>query len=172
MGGTPSVILENERLKRDFEIRKLPLNKVWEPIPHDLELENRQLESLLNWVDHYVFLGGKEAMITAGFLFPPVQPGFEPEADWKQFERWVGKRANKKNFSEIHTKERSLPPEWILPTDVVEKMLNEVVATLGKRDISFEAGKLPLRKAYECLRLHLRHNDPNKMAPGTVLSFG
>ena len=46
-------VLENENLKSEFARRNLDLSQVWNPTADDLELENRQLLHLLDWVEKY-----------------------------------------------------------------------------------------------------------------------
>ncbi len=45
--------LENQSLKNEFVMRNLDLSQVWQPSPDDIELENRQLQVLLDWVEAF-----------------------------------------------------------------------------------------------------------------------
>jgi len=45
-------VLENQSLKKEFSLRNLDLSQIWQPTPDDLELENRQLRHLLDWVEN------------------------------------------------------------------------------------------------------------------------
>lgn len=81
--------LHNQTLKTEFTLRGLDLSQVWQPTPDDLELENRQLEHLLDWVCKYQECPDREKLEAEGYLFPPIYPDIDPETDWLLFERWM-----------------------------------------------------------------------------------
>jgi len=82
--------LENQALKNEFGLRDLDLSQVWQPTPDDLELENRQLRSLLDWVDAFKEYGGNRKKMEAdGYHFPPLSYDFGPDEDWIRFRKWM-----------------------------------------------------------------------------------
>jgi len=81
--------LENESLKKEFKLQSLDLDAVWYPAPDNLELENRQLLSLLEWVDKYRELKSRKKMMEEGYHFPPIDPDIDPDSDWSRFELWM-----------------------------------------------------------------------------------
>jgi len=66
-------VLENQSLKNEFTIRNLDLSQIWQPTPDDLELENRQLHDLLDWVDKYKECPDRRKLEAQGYRFPPNQ---------------------------------------------------------------------------------------------------
>ena len=83
------LMLENKSLKNEFSIRNLDLEQVFCESPHDLELENRQLYALLDWVNKYTTCRSRKKMEAEGYLYPPIDPDFSPDNDWYLFERWM-----------------------------------------------------------------------------------
>jgi hypothetical protein len=82
--------LENQALKNEFALRNLDLSQVWLPSPDDLELENRQLRDLLDWVDAFKEFGGnRKKMEAEGYHFPPLSFDLDPDEDWLRFRRWM-----------------------------------------------------------------------------------
>ncbi|MFQ6116624.1 MAG: hypothetical protein ACE5NG_21425 [bacterium] len=81
--------LHNQTLKTEFTLRGLDLAEVWQPTPDNLELENRQLEHLLDWVIKYQECPDRKKLEAEGYLFPPTYPGIDPDTDWLIFERWM-----------------------------------------------------------------------------------
>jgi hypothetical protein len=83
------LILENESLKNEFAIRNLDLDQVFQSTPDDIELENRHLNNLLDWVNKYTICPFRKKMEADGYLYPPIDPHFSPDNDWFLFERWM-----------------------------------------------------------------------------------
>lgn len=82
--------LENQSLKNEFTMRNLDLSQVWQPTPNDLELENRQLQHLLDWVIAFKEYGGnRKKMEAKGYHFPPLTFDIDPDEDWLRFRRWM-----------------------------------------------------------------------------------
>lgn len=82
--------LENQSLKNEFAMRNLDLSQVWLPSPDDIELENRQLRDLLDWVEAFKEYGGnRKKMEAEGYHFPPLSFDFGPDEDWLRFRRWM-----------------------------------------------------------------------------------
>lgn len=81
--------LENQSLKKEFEIRNLDLSQVFCPTPDDLRRENRILTRLLDWVQVYSECHSRREMEEKGYDFPPIEPDFSPDNDWRRFELWL-----------------------------------------------------------------------------------
>lgn len=82
--------LKNQSLKAEFARRNLDLAQVWLPSPDDIELENRQLRALLDWVEAFEQYGGNRRKMEAkGYDFPPLSFDFGPDEDWLRFRRWL-----------------------------------------------------------------------------------
>lgn len=82
------VRLRNKSLRDEFARRKLDLSQVFYPDPDDLHCENRLLELLLDWVQKYSECGSRQEMQIQGYHYPPIEPGFCPDEDWRRFELW------------------------------------------------------------------------------------
>ena len=83
------LVLENNSLKNEFAIRNLDLVHVFQATPDDLELENRRLRNLLDWVNKYSSCRSRKKMEADGYLYPPIDPDFSPDNDWFLFTRWM-----------------------------------------------------------------------------------
>lgn len=84
-----NLVLENQSLRNEFIIRNLDLDQVFVPMPDNLELDNKLLHNLLDWVDRYASLQSRKKMEAEGYLYPPIYPDFSPNNDWFLFERWI-----------------------------------------------------------------------------------
>ena len=142
--------LERNRILKSFFTRQgLPLNDIWRESPGDIELENRQLLELSRWVCVYGACPDRAKLEDMGYLYPPVDPDINPDADWVRFERWM----------------QGLPLTWTLPdhlstsedlheVDDAEagRRLEEVTAYLAERNVvvDFVEG-VPARPALEYL---------------------
>ena len=78
--------LENQSLRREFSAKGLDPKKVMVPDQENLLRENRLLIMLLDWVNAYEQLGGRQQMEAAGYDFPPIEPDYDPDSDWMVFE--------------------------------------------------------------------------------------
>ena len=145
------VYLENQSLKTEFQIRRLDLEQIWQPTPDDLELENRRLLYLLDWVDKYQELrGNRKKMEAEGYLFPPISFCIDPDSDWLRFERWIAGKS-------IRGKLRNwLPPNLVverlddLSDDEIGEELEKLIAALARLHFTVDfIDELPLRLVYE-----------------------
>ena len=82
---------QNLAYRRAFAELKLAIEEVMEFTPLDLDLENRRLKGLLDFVRQYRHYGSQKVMeaVLGEFLFPPIFPGISPESDWYRFEEWL-----------------------------------------------------------------------------------
>lgn len=127
----------NQSLKSAFAMRGLDLLQVWQPAPDDLELENRQLERLLDWVEKYEACPDRAQMETDGYDFPPIHPGIDPDSDWMAFELWMqNKPVRAKMKEQLH------PPAGVSPARLLEK---------DPKDMTDEEVEAELEKLYACM---------------------
>jgi hypothetical protein len=82
-------ILENTSLKKEFAIRNLDLDQIYRSISDNLELENKRLHDLLDWVNKYTMCPFRKQMEADGYIYPPIEPDFSNDNDWFLFERWM-----------------------------------------------------------------------------------
>ena len=81
---------ENQALKKQFQELGLDLEQVMYFTPMDLDLENRRLQSLLDFVEKYREGGESEhVMELLDKPFPPIYPMISPENDWYRFRLWL-----------------------------------------------------------------------------------
>lgn len=81
---------KNQALKQQFSKLGLELEQVMYYTPMELDLENRRLQSLLDYVIRYKECGeSQEAMIALDDPFPPIHPMISPESDWYRFKLWL-----------------------------------------------------------------------------------
>lgn len=146
------VYLENQNLKNEFVQRGLDLTQVWQPTPDDLELENRQLHHLLEWVEKYNELGSRKAMEAEGYDFPPIQPDIDPDSDWFRFRRWLlGKPIRKTAKSRLPVELQLRPAEELTDEEIVT-LLDKLADGLAEIHISVDLNDgVPPRLIYEHL---------------------
>jgi hypothetical protein len=118
---------KNLAFKQEFDLLGLDLNEVFEFTPLNLDMENRRLESLLDFVKKYQQYGSQETMelIEGSFCFPPIFPGISPESDWYRFELWMRGEPTRKTIAE------QMPADFTVknPDDIPEE---EMEAELEK----------------------------------------
>ncbi len=143
-------LLENQTLKTEFKIRGLDLYEVWEPSPHDLDLENWQLHNLLEFVDQYRECRSRRKMERMGYLYPPMSCGIDPESDWLRFKRWIkGKPVRLTIREQLPAAFKIIAPSE-LDADAIEKVLDELLAALDRIGFQFDADAgTPPRLVYE-----------------------
>lgn len=121
------LVLENNTLKNEFVIRNLDLSQVFVSSPDNLELENRHLNKLLDWVNKYTICLSRKEMEDDGYLYPPIEPGFSPDNDWFLFERWInGLPVRLRALDQISTK--------YVPKDPNELSDSEIISELERLD--------------------------------------
>ena len=71
--------------------------------PANIELENRRLQTLADFVEAYEAHGSREVMeaVKGEFIFPPIYPGISPDNDWHRFELWLNADATHKTIWEM-----------------------------------------------------------------------
>lgn len=153
-----AVYQQNLELKQQFKRQGLDLNEVMEFSPFDLDLENRRLESLLDFVVRYNKCGSQQTMelIEGDFVFPPIFPGISPENDWYRFELWL------QGLPTRTTMIKQLPKGFVLksPEELTDEEIgpefDHLVETLDNLGygISLQEG-IPPRLVYENLLEHL-----------------
>jgi hypothetical protein len=157
---------ENAALKRAFQTLGLDPVHVTEPAENP-EDENGQLEILLRWALAYRACPDRKKLEKRGFLFPPVEPAWDPEADWHRFERWMkGQPTNWTYASEFGPLKR--PEE--LDDGEIEKELNRVVKNLSGRgvEVEFQEG-VPARLSYAYLKKEVEKEPFEFLVPGAFI---
>lgn len=144
----------NVAFKRAFVQLQLDLEAVMEFTPFDLDLENRRLQNLLDFVRRYQRQGDRQTMelIEGDFLFPPIFPGISPENDWYRFEQWMQGKPVRQKLSAM------LPPDGVFPKpeqmddDELDAALNRLETALAQAGYSVGLHPdLPKRLAYTYL---------------------
>ncbi len=148
----------NLALKQAFKLQGLDLNEVMEFSPFDLDLENRRLESLLDFVHRYQKYGSQQTMelIDGPYQFPPIFPGISPENDWYRFDLWLQGLPTRTTMVE------QLPTGFVLkrPEELSEEEIGPALDRLAEvlnnleYGISLQDG-IPPRLVYENLLEHL-----------------
>lgn len=104
----------NRKLKQRFRDLELDLDAVMQYTPMQLDLENRRLASLLNYVLKYQESHDRKVMELLGMPFPPIFPGIDPESDWYRFKLWLdGKEIRSTLKNQIPSTFEFRPPEEI-----------------------------------------------------------
>lgn len=152
---------ENAALKRAFQTLGLDPVHVTEPAesPED---ENAHLGLLLRWALAYRACPDRKKLEKRGFLFPPVQPDWDPEVDWLRFERWMrGQPTTWTYASEFGELKR--PEEF--GEDEIERELEKVIDNLAERgvDVEFQPG-VPARLSYAYLKKEI-DKEPFEFLP-------
>ncbi|MBM4144106.1 MAG: hypothetical protein FJ225_11025 [Lentisphaerae bacterium] len=155
---------ENESLKRRFAEAGLDLAAVWLSTPDDLELENRQLRGLWDWVCAYRRHPDRAAMQNKGYDFPPVEPDCDPDTDWLRFELWMKNEPVDWSFVE----EYGPPPDQETLTDAQLKAeLARIEEVLNARGVCFSfVDNVPARAVYAYLRRELQNTRFDRLAEG------
>ncbi len=122
--------------------------------PLDLDLENRRLRHLLDFVKQYRQCGGREAMeaIAGRFLFPPIFPGISPDSDWIRFENWIQGKPVRAKLSEQLPQTLTLRKPEEIPEQEIEAELERLETALGQAGygIGLREG-IPARLVYAYL---------------------
>jgi hypothetical protein len=96
-------------------------------------LENRQLQHLLDWVSKYQECPNRKKLEAEGYLFPPINPGIDPDTDWLVFKRWVqGKPVRAKMKDQLSGGFLSSEPESMTDEEVetvLERFFTHLAAT-------------------------------------------
>ncbi|MFC1854020.1 hypothetical protein ACFL27_27865 [candidate division CSSED10-310 bacterium] len=143
-------ILENQALKQEFATLGLGLENVWQPTPDDIELENRQLAHLLEWVRNYDEHRDREKMELLGYTFPPIYPDFDPDADWDRFQRWVMGLPLSFNLREEIAPYIQLQDPAQLSDEQIEQALDNIMKLLPEYNYSIDVNEgIPPRLLYE-----------------------
>jgi hypothetical protein len=148
----------NLALKQTFKQQGLDLDEVMEFSPFDLDLENRRLEHLLDFVQRYHKYGSQQVMevIEGGYAFPPIFPGISPENDWYRFELWLQGLPTRTTMVEQLPENFVLKRPEELTDDEIGLELEDLALILSNLGygISLNDG-IPPRLVYENLLEHL-----------------
>lgn len=147
---------KNQQLRQAFSDLNLDLAAIMDFAPYNLDMENRRLESLLQFVKKYQQYGNR-AMMEAGetgYLFPPIFPGISPESDWFRFELWMEGKAVRQS------PENQFPAEFKveeniddLSNEAAEQALDHLIEHLAKVGLGVSVNEeIPAKLLYKELR--------------------
>ncbi len=141
----------NLHLKQQFDLLGLHLSEVFEFTPMDLDLENRRLESLLNFVKKYQQYGNRETMelLEGPYCWPPIFPGIDPDSDWYRFELWLMGQPTRKTIAEQMPETFIIKNPEEIPEDEMEAELDKLLNAVNQAGygISLNEG-IPARVVY------------------------
>jgi hypothetical protein len=143
--------LQNLSLKQEFELLGLELNEVMEFTPFDLDLENRRLQQLINFVKRYQDYGSRKIMETIenGYVFPPIFPGISPDSDWYRFEQWMQGKPVRKKVSEQMTEGTTFRKPGEIGDDEIEAELDRLEQALADAGFGIDLNpEIPPRLVY------------------------
>lgn len=145
---------QNLGLKQEFARLGLDIAEVMEFTPLDLDLENRRLQHLLDFVKQYRHCGGREAMevIAGRFLFPPIFPGISPDSDWIRFENWMQGKPVRAMLSEQLPETLTLRKPEEVPEQEIEAELKRLETALHQAGYGVSLREeIPARLVYAYL---------------------
>lgn len=124
----------NFQLKKAFEKLGLDPAPVLDFTPLDLDLENRRLESLLDFTLAYKKLGGREKMelVHGECTWPPIMPGIDPESDWYRFGRWVRGESVRDSILNQFSLHEKFRPEADIPDSEIEAELDRLLGHINE----------------------------------------
>ncbi len=158
--------LSTAAIRSIFTQMGLDPSTVIEAMPHEPDRENRCLRGMLRWATAYRRFGSRQAMEKNGFLFPPVQPGYDQDSDWLQFENWMAG----KQTTWTYAGEFPAPPNPAgLSDEAVAREYALMVQRLATRSILVGLAEgVPVRKRYEYLRHEVLSEPFDHMPRGTT----
>ena len=145
---------QNLTLKRHFANRGLDLKAVMDFTPLDLDLENRRLHNLADFIEEYERYGSREVMeaVKGEFQFPPIFPGISPENDWYRFELWLRDEAIQKPLADMLPDQQPFRKPEELDDEEIETELNRLLEAIEEANIGVGLNEgLPSRLLYAYL---------------------
>jgi hypothetical protein len=143
---------QNLALKREFDLMGLHLAEVFEYTPFDLDLENRRLVHLLDFIKKYRKYGSRETMelIEEEFCFPPIFPDIDPDSDWYRFELWLQGKPTRKTITEQLPRTFTIKNPDDIPEENMENELKKLLKAVWQAGyrISLSDG-VPARLVYQ-----------------------
>lgn len=164
----PSIDLtvENDRLRTLIEAGGLRVDVLWTLRDPDPRRMNVRLLELLKWVQAYRATPDRARLEAQGYLYPPVEQGYDPDSDWMQFDRWMAGQPLRWSFAAEYGQ---LPDEDGLDDDTIDATLQRVEAWLAARGVAIELQPgLPPRVAYRCLQKELLQEPFEYLPKGTT----
>lgn len=161
--------LRNLALKHAFVSQGLDIEAVMEFTPLELDLENRRLVSLLDFIDRYRNCGSQDVMeaIANDYVFPPIFPRISPESDWYRFEKWMKGEPTSKKLLEQLPEEIALRKPEEIDEDQIEIEIEHLAKLLNKVgcDIALNHD-IPTRLVYSYL-YEVLHDTFEVFEPGS-----
>lgn len=160
--------LRNLTLKHVFLSQGLDLDAVMEFTPLELDLENRRLAALLDFIDRYRNCGSQEVMeiIANGYVFPPIFPSISPESDWYRFEQWIQGKIIRKKLLEQLPEEIKLRKPTEIDDDAIELETERLAELLNRAGCGIALNDdIPTRLVYSYL-YEVLHDTFEVFEPG------
>ncbi len=149
------LVLENQSMKFEFQLRGLDLSQVFRADPDHLERENKLLRRLLDWVEKYAEYGDRATMEAFGYRFPPIYPGISPDNDWFRFEEWIQGEPIRQKLDKL------------LPAEYSEEDPNE----LTDEEIAVRLKRLELHLQEFHIGISIREGVPPRLLYVELLDF-
>jgi len=157
---------KNRALRKRFKELGLDVEQVWSPSPGDVELENCGLSTLLGWALAYRACPDRQKLEERGYMYPPIEPDFDPDNDWLIFESWMQGKPVSWRFEQEYGAMPSA--EGLSEEEVVDK-IRELTDKLAERQVVVEyQDGIPARLAYSELCRYLRESEFEIMASGAT----
>ena len=145
---------QNITLKRYFTTHNLDLEAVMEFTPHDLDLENRRLQNLVDFIEDYRRYGSQDVMeaVTGEYQFPPIFPGISPESDWYRFELWLRGEATQMPLADMFADQPAFCKSEEISDEDIEDELDRLIEAIENANIRLGLNDgLPPRLLYAFL---------------------
>jgi len=160
-----SVTAETAELKQQLTERGLDPGILWELGADESEHPATILRDILRWTDAYSRWPSRAEMEKRGFLYPPVNPDFDPDADWLRFQRWMSLEPVTWNFC------REFGPLGFpakLTDRKIESELVRIQEQLTSRGVALDiSANVPPRTLYTYLQTELTETDFEFLPPAS-----
>ena len=149
------LLLENQRLRKEFDILNLDIAPVFEGYPEDMEIENRRLKNLLVFVEKYLTCEDQKTMELMGYMFPPIFPGIGPDSDWYRFKRWMA----------------NLPVRETIVTQLGKDFVIKASEDIADSELPDEIERLILAMAEKGYYISLVNSLPDRLVYDSILEW-
>jgi hypothetical protein len=152
-------------LRRAIAAEGLRLEDICEFLPLEEPTQRHILAELLRWVMAWRLCPDRAFLERMGFLYPPVDPGIDPDTDWLRFERWM--RGEPLEWTYRQTFGALRDPETMTDAELARE-LELVLERLASRSVALSIPpEVPDRDLYEYLYRELASGSFEVCAQGT-----
>lgn len=156
-------------LRAWFEQEKLNPDSIYEP-PQEPERRVAVLLDLASWVTTWHKLRNRRHMEAKGFLYPPVEPDYDPDSDWLLFESWVQGKPLQWSLADA-VKNFEEPGQ--LDAERTEERAEAIASLLEDRGVQADLRpEIPAKIRYAYLLKVAREEKFPLMAEGTFMVLG